>query len=191
MGRWEPGAPDRLQQAAVELFAARGFELTTVADIAERAGVTERTFFRHYRDKREVLFAGEASLQSAFVDAVLQAPPGAPPIELASTALEAGCLALQRARDREFPRIRSTIIAANQALQERELLKLSHLSGAVADALRTRGLDELPARLTADLVVSVFITAFGRWIGDGETCDLVTLQREILATFVALTQATA
>jgi len=85
MGRWEPGAPGRLQQAAIELFAERGFDATTVADIADRAGVTERTFFRHYADKREVLFAGEAGLQSTFVDAVVQAPAHSSAVELVPT----------------------------------------------------------------------------------------------------------
>src|SRR4051794_598246 len=95
MGRREPGPPGRRQQAAIELFAERGFDATTVADIADRAGVTERTFFRHYADKREVLFAGEAELQSAFVDAVVQAPAHSSAIELVSTALETGCRTLQ------------------------------------------------------------------------------------------------
>ena len=97
------------EQAAIELFAERGFDATTVADIADRAGVTERTFFRHYADKREVLFAGEAELQSVFVDAVVHAPARASVIELVSTALETGCRALQDARDPEFPRIRNAI----------------------------------------------------------------------------------
>src|SRR6476620_2110220 len=186
MGRWEPGAPGRLQQAAIELFAERGFDATTVADIADRAGVTERTFFRHYADKREVLFAGEAGLQSTFVDAVVQAPAHSSAVELVSTALETGCRTLQDARGPEFPRIRNAIIAANQALQERELLKMSHLTGVLAEAMVAHGLGVLPARLAAELVVSVFITSFGSWIEVGETRDLVTIQSETLEVFLTL-----
>ena len=74
MGRWEPNARGRLEQAAMELYLERGFDQTTVAEIAERAGLTERTFFRHFADKREVLFAGAGALQELLVSAVAGAP---------------------------------------------------------------------------------------------------------------------
>lgn len=181
MGRWEPGASDRLLRAAMDLFAERGFDATTVADIAERAGLTERTFFRHFTDKREVLFAGEGQLSVAFTDAIVEAPAGASVIELVGASLDAGGKMLQSVRGREFPRMRNVIIAANQSLQERERLKLAKLSNAVAEALSARGSEQLSARLAGDLLVSVFVNAFNQWIDPDETRDLVELQRVGLA----------
>ncbi|MBM9469179.1 TetR family transcriptional regulator [Nakamurella leprariae] len=188
MGRWQPGAQQRLQQAALELFAERGFDATTVADIAARAGVTERTFFRYYADKREVLFDGEDGLQRAFVDAVAAAPAGASTTAVIDAALAAGggFLEQRRSADRHFPRIRAEILAANDALQERELLKMAKLAGALAGALRTRGLDELSARMTAELIVAVFVTAFTRWIGPDEDRGLVDLQLDGLTALRAV-----
>ena len=82
MARWDPGAPERLQEAALELFATRGFEQTTAAEIAQSVGLTERTFFRHFSDKREVLFSGQHQLAQAFLAGVDAAPPGTSPIEV-------------------------------------------------------------------------------------------------------------
>src|SRR3954447_7082112 len=93
MGRWQPGAQDRLQQAALELFAEQGFEQTSVAGIAERAGVTERTFFRHFADQREVLFAGQDEFQAPFLTAIAAAPASASALELVAAALDAACAA--------------------------------------------------------------------------------------------------
>ena len=86
MGRWQPNARGRLEQAALELYVERGFEQTTVEEIARRAGLTERTFFRHFADKREVLFAGAASLQDLLVRSVASAPDAATPIDARTTA---------------------------------------------------------------------------------------------------------
>lgn len=181
MARWAPGASDRLQRAAMELFAERGFEATPVAGIAERAGVTERTFFRHFADKREVLFAGEEALEASFTDAIAAADADTPLTELLGATLDAGGAAMQQLRARDHVRARNEIISANEQLYERELLKLARLSGAVAGALTARGLAELHANLAADVVVSVFSTAFTRWIAPDEPNDLVDLQREGLA----------
>jgi AcrR family transcriptional regulator len=172
----------------MELFAERGFEATTVAGIAGRAGVTERTFFRYFADKREVLFAGEEQLEAVFVDAIAGAPADASLTDLLVAALDAGGGALQDVRGRDFARMRNEIITANEQLQERELLKLAKLSHAVSAALVARGVAEVPARLAGDLVVSVFATAFARWIAPGETRDLVELQREGLAVISDLTR---
>ncbi len=126
MGRWEPDAIGRLQVAAMELYAERGFEQTTVAEIAARAGLTERTFFRHFTDKREVLFAGSAYLQELLVSTLAGTPDSAPPIDAVAAALAAaGDLLGQR---REYSRTRQAVIAANPDLQERELIKLAALS---------------------------------------------------------------
>src|SRR6478672_9355857 len=114
MGRWEPNARGRLEQAAIALYAERGFENTTVAEIAERAGLTERTFFRHFADKREVLFAGSGLFEEQMVGAVAAAPAGASPIDAAAAGLEAAAAMLQERRD--FARQRQAIIAASAEL---------------------------------------------------------------------------
>ena len=122
MVRWEPGARERLQAAALELFATRGFEQTTAAEIAQSVGLTERTFFRHFSDKREVLFSGAQALQDLLVDAVISAPPTATPFEAVSLALAAaGNLFDGR---REFSTLRQGIIDGSAELQEREIFDL-------------------------------------------------------------------
>ncbi|WP_314148768.1 helix-turn-helix domain-containing protein, partial [uncultured Leifsonia sp.] len=127
VGRWTPDAQGRLRQAALSLYRERGFEQTTVADIAERAGVTERTFFRHFADKREVLFAGSEQLQEAVVAAILAAPADASPFAAAAAGVAAAGRAIQENDVDDFPRQRAGVIAATPSLQERELLKLSRL----------------------------------------------------------------
>src|SRR6202453_2731180 len=164
MVRWEPDARGRLGQAAFELFAERGFEQVTVAEIAERAGLTERTFFRYFADKREVLFAGSAAFQALFVSSVESAPESAAPIDAVAAALYA-----QAGQFMEHPaavRRRQAIIAAHPELRERELIKLAVVAAAVADALRHRGVGEPTASLTAEAGIAVFKIAFERWIAD-------------------------
>lgn len=170
-----------MQRAAMDLFTEQGFDVTTVAGIAERAGVTERTFFRHFADKREVLFSGSEQLEAVFVDAITDARPDSSLSDVLAAALDAGGKWLQDGRGQEYAHTRNQIIAANQQLQERELLKLARLSQAIAAALAARGVADLPARLAGDLVVSVFSAAYYRWIDPDETRDLVQLQREGLA----------
>jgi AcrR family transcriptional regulator len=164
----------------MELFAERGFDETTVAHIAQRAGVTERTYFRHFADKREVLFGGEEQLQAAFVGAIADAPEGASLIAIVGAALDAGGRTLEEARARDDARARNAVIEMHPALQERERSKLARLAAAVAVALERRGLDTLDARLAGDLLVSVFTTAFAQWIAPGQKRALVDLQREAL-----------
>jgi len=172
--RWQPDARGRLQQAAIELFAERGYERTTVAEIAQRAGLTERTFFRHFADKREVLFDGSETLQLAITTAVAEAPPPASPIEAVAAGLRAaGTMLPQRG---PYAGLRQEIIAASEELQEREARKLLALSAAVADALRGRGVGEPAASLAADAAISVFRVGFERWIAQdsrtfGEVLD--------------------
>src|ERR1700710_2662274 len=88
MTRWEPGAAERLAGAALELYAGKGFEETTVAEIAQAAGLTERTFFRYFPDKREVLFAGSELLEQAFADGAATAAQDATPLEVVRAAVE-------------------------------------------------------------------------------------------------------
>jgi AcrR family transcriptional regulator len=163
MGRWEPDARGRLERAALELYSERGFESTTVAEIAERAGLTERTFFRHFADKREVLFAGASALQELLVSNVEDAPTSFPPIEAITRALvEVATVVFEQRR--EFARQRQLVIAANAELQERELIKLASLAAALAEALRARGVEDPAASLAAEAGIAVFRVAFERWI---------------------------
>ncbi|WP_405014918.1 TetR family transcriptional regulator [Kitasatospora sp. NBC_01539] len=162
MGRWEPDARGRLERAALDLYVERGFERTSVAEIAERAGLTERTFFRHFADKREVLFAGSALLQEGMVDAATRAPGAATPMEAVSAALAAAAAVLQERAP--LARRRQSVIDANAELQERELIKLARLAAALAGALRQRGVDEVPASLAAEAGIAVFKIAFRRWV---------------------------
>ena len=178
MGRWEPNARGRLMQAAFALYSERGFEQTTVAEIAGRAGLTERTFFRHFADKREVLFAGADELQRLLVDAVAEAPDSAAPIDAAAAGLEAAGAFIQEGG--ELPRQRQVIIAASAELRERELIKLAALASALADALRGRGVEDPAASLTAEAGIAVFRIAFERWIADTRQRDLPGLIRESL-----------
>jgi AcrR family transcriptional regulator len=185
MSRWEPNARGRLERAAMELYGERGFEQTTVAEIAARAGLTERTFFRHFTDKREVLFSGAEDLQEHLVGAVAAAPESAEPIEAAAAAVEAIAGQLQERRD--FAMQRSRIIAANAELRERELIKLAALSAAVADALRERGVGDPAASLTAEVAMGVFKVGFERWVDEANQRTFPELIRQTLDELAALT----
>jgi len=179
MGRWEPDARGRLERAAMELYTERGFDQTTVAEIAERAGLTKRTFFRHYTDKRDVLFSGAVVMQEAVVKAVAGAPDAATPLAAVATGLDAAAGLLQERGD--GPRYRYAVIVANPELQERELVKLAALAGAVAEALRGRGVEDRAARLSAEVGIGVFKVAFETWIADPDRHDIGHLIREAFA----------
>src|SRR5712691_4586455 len=185
MGRWEPNARGRLERAALELFIERGFEQTTVAEIAKRAGLTERTFFRHFADKREVLFWGAGTLQEFLVSTVASAPDAAAPIAAVAAALEAAGALLQERRD--SARQRQAVIAAHAELRERELIKLASLASALAGALRRRGVTEPAASLAAEAGIAVFWIAFERWINQTSQPDLPQLIRESLDELKAVT----
>ncbi|MFI1768389.1 TetR/AcrR family transcriptional regulator [Streptomyces sp. NPDC020800] len=178
MGRWEPDARGRLASAALELYSERGYEQTTVAEIAKRAGLTERTFFRHYADKREVLFAGAGDLQELFVQAVEGAPESAAPVEALAAGLDAVCEVFVDRR--EYARRRHAVIAANAELRERELIKLASMSAALAVALRRRGVAEPAASLAAEAGIAVFKVGFERWIAADEEREMAQVVRESL-----------
>src|SRR5579863_3669862 len=175
MGRWEPNAQGRLAQAAMELFSERGYEQTTVADIATRAGLTERTFFRHFSDKREVLFPVGTWFRDQFVDAVEAAPAGASPLQSVMLAVNAAATSLERETGRERAAVRQRIILANPELRERELSKLADVAAAIAAAQRGRGVEEPTASLTAELGIAAFRVAVERWVADGEDRTLPVL----------------
>lgn len=163
MARWEPNAQERLTQAALELFVDQGYDKTTVAEITERAGLTKRTFFRHFADKREVLFLGQEALTRLFTDAIAAAPASAGPLEAVAAALEASAEAFGPER-REFVLRRQSVVAAHDELRERELLKMARLTAAMADELRARGVPDPTAGLVAELGSLAFSTAFARWV---------------------------
>lgn len=178
MARWDPDAPGRLQVAAMDLFAERGYDDVTVAEIAERAGLQKRSFFRHYTDKREVLFTGSAGFERTVVDTVRAAPTIMAPIDAVMTALAQGGAALT---DWGEPvRQRQRIVASATELRERELIKMDALAAAVADALRPRGVDDVTAALLAQVGVAVFMTAFGQWSKAAGPQDFVSLLDDAL-----------
>ena len=185
MARWEPDSRGRLEQAALALYGERGFENTTVAEIAERAGLTERTFFRHFADKREVLFAGAGTLQDLLVSTLASTPDSAAPIDAVAAALEAAGALLQERRD--YARQRQAVIAANVDLQERELIKLASLASALAGTLRQRGVRDPAASLAAEAGIAVFRIAFELWVSEASQADLPQLIRESFDELKAVT----
>jgi AcrR family transcriptional regulator len=186
MSRWEPNARGRLEDAALELYTERGFDETTVAEIAERAGLTERTFFRHFADKREVLFGGQDALVELFVTAIVDAPDSMSPLDAVGAALMAAGPVFE---DRHtHAKRRQAVIAANAGLQERELIKLSSTSSAIADALRRRGVPDSAAKLTAEAGVAAFRVAFERWLAEGRRDQLPQYIRESLDELKAISR---
>jgi AcrR family transcriptional regulator len=178
MARWEPDAAGRLQEAAYALFRERGYDGTTVEDIAARAGVTARTFFRHFADKREVLFAGSNELAAFFGEHIAAAPRSASPLAAIMTALEAAAPQLERPRPQV--RERRAMIAAHRELRERELAKLTAMAAAATAALVKRGVSELSARLASELSVTVFRVGLDRWLDDKRERGLMTHMKATL-----------
>ena len=168
MSRWEPDARGRMLAAALELFAEQGYDKTTAGDIAARAGVTERTFFRHFADKREVLFTGPGALDEMVAKAIAAAEEGATPLQMVITGVRQAAVELVEVRSREQAAQRARIVEATPALRERELLKMATMTTAAQAALADRGVGEPTAGLAAYSAAAVFQTAFTRWVS-GET----------------------
>lgn len=179
MGRWQPDARGRLSVAALDLYLERGYDQTTVADIAERAGVTERTFFRHFGDKREVLFDATNQLQNDVVAAVDAAPAELSPLEVVELAMSEGPAFLEERR--EHATRRSAALAATPALMERELLKIHGLRTAVAAALEARGVAPLAARVAAEAGGSCFTAGFAHWVEARDERTLASYIRDAFA----------
>lgn len=169
----------------MELYLERGYEQTTVADIAERAGLTARTFFRYFSDKREILFAGSASLQKDLVAALEGAPESATAMEAVSAALDA--VAAIIGQDREYSGRRQSVIASNLELRERELIKMASWATALADGLRRRGVADPHASLAAEAGIAVFRVAFERWVIAAQDRDLALVIHQSLDELKALT----
>lgn len=172
----------------MELFIDRGYASTTVGDIAERAGVTERTFFRYFQDKREVLFSGSKELESALVGVVTSAPKGEAPFQIVASAFEVVGAELQARRELAHVRARYAIVMNNPELQERELIKMASLGAAVSKALLARGVTEPTASLMAEAGLAVFKVGFERWVNAKKPGELA---KHIRAAVDALRDATA
>ena len=166
MGRWDPDAEGRLKQAALSLYLERGYANVTVTEIAVSVGLTKRTFFRYFTDKRDVLFGGAQAFEAGVAAVVSSADESVPPIDAAVAGLVAGCD--QLAPYRQFARERRDLIASSTDLQERELGKMATLTEAVAAALRERGTEPLQASLSAQAGVVAFATAYARWVDEDD-----------------------
>jgi AcrR family transcriptional regulator len=179
MARWQPNASERLALAALELFAERGYENTTVIDIAQRAGLTKSTFFRHFQDKREVLF-GDGTMTGLLVEAIAAAPTTATPLEAVAHALDAvGRKAFTPPR-REFSARRRAVIAASPELQEREALKGLTLTAAMTSALKRRGVPDLASCVAAEVGALALKIAYERWSDTANGDDFSEVARRTL-----------
>jgi AcrR family transcriptional regulator len=186
MGRWQPGARERLEQAALDLFLEQGFTETTVPQITARAGLTTRTFFRHFADKREVLFAGDESVPEQVARLMADAPPALGPMELIAGGLAPAAAEIIEGRSLDYVRRRRAAIDAEPALQERELRKFSQMAEAMERGFRDRGADDLTARLAAEIAVTAFRVAVTRWLDQHGDPDLPTTVNQTLAAMTHL-----
>ncbi|WP_090609084.1 helix-turn-helix domain-containing protein [Mycobacterium lentiflavum] len=177
MSRWEPNAAERLAMAAVELFADRGYDNVTVVEIAERAGLTKRTFFRHFADKREILFRGQDAYRELFAEAIANAPAESTPLEAIGAALAAFAAGFTDDR-REFVAKRQAVIDQNSDLKERDLLKAAALTTAIVDALVVRSVTPSTAKLAASIGALALEDAFQRWLQPANRKSLARLAEQ-------------
>lgn len=163
MGRWEPGARERLVLAAVDLFHEQGYDDTTVAQIAERAGLTKSTFFRYFPDKRELLVAGQAAMSALLAEGIREAPADATPLDAVAEGLRRAATAYGPMSREIAPRLEA-VLAASEELRQRNAQKSVGLAAAMEEALVARGIQRMRARLAAELGVLAHHTAFTRWV---------------------------
>jgi AcrR family transcriptional regulator len=189
MARWEPGARERIVLAGVDLFTEQGYDATTVAQIAERAGITKSTFFRHFPDKRELLAAGQETLSLLLTEGIAQAPEGSSPLEAVAAGLERASSEMGPMNRELGPRIKAAV-AASAELQERAVLKNVGLAAAMTDALAARGVPDPVAHLAAELGVLAFKRGFAEWSeSDREAAN--ALAPHTLAALAELREASA
>jgi AcrR family transcriptional regulator len=162
MARWEPGARERLVVAAVDLFTEQGYDATTVAQIAERAGVTKSTFFRYFPDKRDLLMAGQETLSRLLAEGIAEAPGGATPLQAVASGLERASSAMGQMNRELGPRLKAAV-AASAELQERDALKSVGLAAAMTAALVARGVPDPTAQLAGELGVLAFKRGYVEW----------------------------
>ena len=187
MGRWRPDARARLQESALALYGERGYEETTVAEIAARAGLTKRTFFRYFADKREVLVWGSELLEQQMVAAIEAAPASASALGMIGAALDAAAVRFEEVREFAGPRHR--IIASSHELQERELIKAASLAAAMARALRARGFSDTAATLAAHTGTTIMHVAFEQWVDDPDRTPFQRIAADALAQFREIASA--
>ena len=179
MARWAPDTRERLRAAALELFDEQGFTATTVPDIVARAGLTKRTFFRHFSDKREVFF-GDDEIPAIARRVLATAPAHVPPLALVSEGLRT--LAVERFEpQRDRMRSARRVVDAEPALRERDLRKQADLRDAVEQGFAERGEDPLTARVLAGVTVEWFQTALEAWIADDTGAPLTDHLDAVLA----------
>jgi AcrR family transcriptional regulator len=183
MPRWEQGSADRLTRAALELFEEQGFESTSVVEIADRARVTTRTFFRYFADKAEVLFAESERIRATLVQAILDAPDVSEPLHLVTTVLAEFDWT---GPGMELQRQRHAVIAANPGLLERDLIKQHDITIGFVEALQRRGVEEQTARLAALVGSQVFAIAYARWVESDGAADLAEITDSAMAVLEAL-----
>ena len=186
MARWEPDARGRLEKAAMDLFQERGYVETTVEDIAARAGLTERTFFRYFPDKREVLFSGAKELEASIVEGIASAPEDASALEAVASSFEAAGRNLEASRDIRYVRARWALVTKHTDIQERELIKLAALAGAVRKALHARGVREPAASLAAEAGIGAFKIGFERWLAEKKPKNFARHIREAVEALRAI-----
>ncbi|MEV4349499.1 helix-turn-helix domain-containing protein [Actinoplanes sp. NPDC049596] len=183
MARWEPGAEERLREAALLLFDEQGFEKTTVAQIAERAGLNRRTFFHHFADKREVVFAGQETSDELIATAIRTQPEGVPPLPAAVAGLAHAADTLYE-QYREGAVLLGRVIAASPELRERELVKRAALADTIAAALRARDTNEPAAAVAAWTAVAIFFVARNHWNQPGNNRTLADLMTATLENYL-------
>ncbi|WP_329126165.1 TetR/AcrR family transcriptional regulator [Streptomyces sp. NBC_01465] len=189
MTRWQPGATQRLVVAAVDLFTEQGYDATTVTQIAERAGVTKSTFFRHFSDKRELLVAGQETLSRLLADGITEAPTSASPLQAVAAGLERASSAMGPANRELGPRLKAAV-AASTELQERDALKSVGLAAAMTAALIARGVADPTAHLAGELGVLAFKRGYAQW-SESDRDDTEGLAPHALAALEDLRAATA
>ena len=180
VARWEPNTRERLVRAAIDLFAEQGYDATTVSEIAERAGgLSKMTFFRHFPDKREVLFAGQDIMGRLLADAIAAAPGPATPLQAVAAGLDA--LAGLHANDRRELAVRlRAVITANAELRERAAFKRLALTEAMTAALEKRGVPDLAAGLAAELGIRAYYRAYEQWADSSSEQTLTDFTRHSL-----------
>lgn len=177
MARWDPGTEERLTKAALELYAEHGYDNVTVTQIAERAGITRRSYFRYFADKREVLFAGSERLPAAVHDAVLAADEAAAPLSAALSAVaDAGTRLVEHV---ENSATRRAVIAASGELTERERTKLAAVTTAIYEALQCRHVEPRTAKLVSQVATIAFQNAFDLWIDGQGSKDFTSCLRAV------------
>jgi len=188
MARWDPGTEERLKKAALELFYEYGYDSVTVTQIAERAGLVRRSFFRYFPDKREVLFAGSEQLPPAIAEAVLAANDWTPPLSAVLEAItKVGTLLTRHIKDATK---RRAIIDASTELQEREQTKLAAVTAAITEALLQRHVEPQDAKMVAEIGTIVFQNAFAQWVAANGKRDFGACIRALAAALQLVVSAT-